>query len=304
MAEKGADHSHVLVVDDEDAVRITIQEIVEYAGYRCSAAPSVQKALEILGHEPVDVVITDIRMPGIDGFELTEIIKNSYDSDVIIITGYGRQFSYEEAVEKGASDFAVKPVRPRELIVRLRRVLRERTLLAERRQMEERLRELTITDELTKLYNSRHFFNQLQSEIDRATRYEHQLTLLLVDVDDFKQYNDTYGHLEGDKVLANLGEVILGCMRKNDSGYRYGGDEFTVILPETRGKEATRVAERIREGFRTIKFSPAPDKNICTAVSVGIAEYRPGESLTDFAKRADEAMYEAKRLGGDQTLLV
>jgi diguanylate cyclase (GGDEF)-like protein len=223
---------------------------------------------------------------------------------VIIITGYGGQFSYEEAMEKGASDFTLKPIRPKELIARLRRVLRERALLAERTRMEARLRELTVTDDLTKLYNSRHFFKMLQQEIDRSTRYNHALSMLLMDVDDFKHFNDTYGHLEGDKVLTKLGEVILGCLRKNDSAYRYGGDEFTVVLPVTHGKEAKKVAERIRREFSAMHFSPEPETRVQATISVGIAEYQTDEELTEFAKRADGAMYDAKRQGGARTLLV
>lgn len=302
--QKDPDHSHILVVDDEEGIRSTLQEIMEQAGYKCSSATSVDKALEVLDDENVDVVITDIRMPGLDGFGLTEIIKKRYNADVIMITGYGGEFSYEEAMEEGASDFALKPVRPKELITRVKRILRERTLIAERRQMEQQLRELTITDDLTKLYNSRHFFKQLKSEVDRAVRYKHPLSLLLLDVDNFKRYNDTYGHLEGDKVLAKLGEVIQRYLRKNDSGYRYGGDEFTVILPETRGKEAAKVAERIRKRFRAAIFSPGLEKNVHATVSVGITEYGAGEKMTELVTRADQAMYRGKGQGGDQTLLV
>ncbi len=310
--EKDPGDTHVLVVDDEEGVRATLHEFIEYEGYKCSSAADAQEAFDVLGREEVDVVITDIKMPGMDGLELTEAITKKYDSDVIVFTSYGGEFSYEEAMEKGASDFALKPIRPAELIARLKRVLRERALLTQRKDMEEKrkdmedkLIELTVTDDLTKLHNSRHFFDQLQSEIARAIRYDHPLSLLLLDVDNFKRYNDTYGHLEGDLVLVKLGKIIRGCMRKNDSGYRYGGDEFTVVLPETRRKEAFKVAERIRKGFRRIKFSPLPEgnTNIRATVSIGVAEHADGQELTEFARRADEAMYKAKGHGGDKSLL-
>ncbi len=302
--KKNSVHPSILIVDDEEGVRTTLCEIVLQEGYRCSGAASGKEALTLLDREDVDVVITDIRMPGLDGFKLTEIVRKDYDADVIIITAYGGEFSYEEALDKGASDFAQKPVRPKELIARLKRVLKERALIAERRQMEEQLRELTVTDDLTKLHNSRHFFKEVQSEIDRAVRYQHPLSLLLLDVDHFKQYNDTHGHLEGDEILAELGKVIRGCMRKNDSGYRYGGDEFTVILPETRGTEAVKVAERIRRGFQALDFRAGPGNDFDATVSIGIAECRAGEGWRELAKRADEAMYQAKRQGGNQTVLV
>jgi diguanylate cyclase (GGDEF)-like protein len=125
-----------------------------------------------------------------------------------------------------------------------------------------------------------------------------------VDVDRFKHFNDTYGHMEGDKVLGQLGEVIRRCLRANDSGYRYGGDEFTVILPETRGKEAMKVAERIRSGFATLRFVPGPGEHYDATVSIGIAELKQDEGWEALTKRADEAMYQAKKTGGNQTVLL
>ncbi len=294
----------VLVVDDADDIRTALCDIIEEAGYNVAGAASGEDALVFLDREGADVVITDIRMPGLSGLVLTEVIKSKYQADVIIITGYGGDFSYEEAMEKGASDFAQKPIHAKELIARLSRVLKERSLVAERKEMEERLLELTITDDLTKLHNSRHFFKQIQSEIDRAIRYQHPLSLLLLDVDNFKHFNDTYGHLEGDTMLTKLGEVIQSCMRANDSAYRYGGDEFTVILPETRGAEAITVAERIREGICAIDLSPGPEGNFEAAVSIGVTEYRPEEGWKELTKRADEAMYHAKKIGGGRSFLL
>ena len=296
--------SRVLVVDDEERVRTVLCDVIRQAGHACSGACGAKEALAFLDREPVDVVITDIIMPGCNGLELTETIKEKYNSDVIIITGYGDTFSYEEALEKGASDFAQKPVRPEELIARLKRVLNERKLIGERRQMEKRLRELTLTDNLTKLFNSRHFFEQIQSEIDRAARYNHPLSLLLLDIDGFKHFNDTYGHLEGDKVLLTLGEIIRGCMRKNDTGYRYGGDEFTAILPMTHGQEAVTVAERIRQEFCAAGFTPEPGQKFTATVSVGIAERQQEEGWEELTKRADKAMYMAKKDGGNRTHLL
>jgi len=302
--EKDTVPPSILVVDDEEGIRTTLCEIIRRSGHTAFGVSSAEEALDFLEGQQVDVMITDIMMSGRNGLELTDIVKKKYDCDVIIITGYGGDFSYEEALEKGASDFAQKPVRGKEIIARLKRILKERSLVNEQKEMEKRLRELTITDDLTKLFNSRHFFKQIQSEIARSSRYQHPLSLLLLDVDRFKHYNDTYGHLEGDKVLAKLGEVILACLRKNDSGYRYGGDEFTVILPETPGTEAVKVAERIRQGFSAVSFSPEPQKDFSAAVSIGVAQRQGTEEWEGLTKRADEAMYQAKRQGGNQTVLL
>jgi len=111
-----------------------------------------------------------------------------------------------------------------------------------------------------------------------------------------------YGHPEGDKVLANLGEVILSCLRKSDSAYRYGGEEFTVILPETDGKGTLQVAERIRRRFEGEIFSPVSEQTVHMTVSIGVAQYQPEEELLAFIKRADSAMYLAKKQGKNQVL--
>jgi hypothetical protein len=168
----------------------------------------------VLSVNTLEVVITDIMLPGMDGLELTDRIKRDHEIDVIVMTGYSTEYSYEEAISKGASDFVFKPVRFEELLLRLKRVLNERRLNQERVHMLEKLKKLSITDGLTQLFNSRHFYNQLKGEIERFNRYGHKLSLLLLDIDNFKDFNDTYGHLEGDKILVRLGRIIKSCLRK------------------------------------------------------------------------------------------
>jgi diguanylate cyclase (GGDEF)-like protein len=166
--------------------------------------------------------------------------------------------------------------------------------------MLDKLQKLAITDGLTKLYNSRHFYNQLEVEIGRCSRYNHPLTLLLLDVDNFKVYNDSYGHFEGDKVLIRISQIIKSCLRKIDSAYRYGGEEFTVILPETNGQEANNVAQRIRTAVELESFFPEPGKAVTITVSVGVTEYFKKEKLSTFIQKADQAMYNAKADGGNR----
>ena len=208
----------------------------------------------------------------------------------------GEEAVYELAIWQ-EGDFVFKPVRFEELVLRLKRVIRERRLASERQQMLEKLERLAITDGLTKLYNSRHFYKQMRIEVDRSNRYKHPLALMLLDIDHFKQYNDRYGHLEGDKVLVQIGQIIKECLRKMDSAYRYGGEEFTIILPETTGKEASAVAPRIQTSLGSVKFYPEPEKAVTITVSIGVTEYCPGESLSHFVQRADKAMYVSKQKG-------
>lgn len=173
----------------------------------------------------------------------------------------------------------------------------------ELRESEKRYREMSITDSLTKLYNSRHFFRQLRQEVERAKRYEEPLSLILLDIDNFKGYNDTYGHLEGDRVLAVLADVIRRNLRTADTAFRYGGEEFTIILPETEGENAVLVAERLRKGFEETVLSPLPRSEVHMTVSVGVAQYLPDELEDLFIKRADAAMYTAKTSGKNRVCL-
>ena len=165
---------------------------------------------------------------------------------------------------------------------------------------ENRYRELSIVDDLTQLYNSRHFYFQLKIELDRANRYEQPLTLLLLDLDNFKVFNDAYGHVEGDQVLWRLGQVVKRCLRQTDSAYRYGGEEFTILLPMTTSEDGAVTAERIRTEFKKEIFSPVPGQEVHVTVSIGLAQYKPQEDMKVFVHRVDQLMYQGKKNGKDR----
>jgi len=295
--EKSGKETNILIVDDEVGVRDSMHEFIEMAGYQSTMASSAEEAINLLQKNNIQVVITDIMLPGMGGLELTKLIKRDFNSDVIVMTGYSGDYSYEEAINMGASDFVIKPVRLEELLLRLKRVLKERELTQERVRMMEKLQRLAITDGLTKLHNSRSFYSQLEVEVDRFNRYKHPLSLLLLDIDHFKQYNDNFGHLEGDKVLVKISQLIRSCLRKLDTAYRYGGEEFTVILPETSCEEAELVAERIRTTIQTEKFKPRNAKELSITISIGTTQYDAQEQLSTFIQRADKAMYLSKQKG-------
>ncbi len=162
------------------------------------------------------------------------------------------------------------------------------------KQLERELKEMSIKDSLTGLYNQRYFYDRLESEIERANRQGHALSLLLFDIDQFKTYNDCHGHLEGDKVLRTAGQVVEESTREHvDTGFRYGGDEFTVILPEANETQAYNIAERIRSMFEAKRFDHL-------TVSIGLMTYKPGSSVRSFIRYADAMMYDAKRSGGNR----
>ena len=288
---------HILIVDDDLSIRDAMHEFIEMSGYASSVASSAEEALDVLSSDSVEVVITDIMLPGMDGLALTDRIKRIGDIDVIVMTGYSTDYSYEEAISKGASDFVFKPVRFEELLLRLKRVLNERRLNQERIQMLDELKKLSITDGLTQLYNSRYFYAQLKGEIERCNRYGHKLSLLLLDIDKFKDYNDTYGHLEGDKILVRLGRVIKSCLRTMDTAYRYGGEEFTTILPGTDGEEAHTVAERLRTAVLAEDFTDGKHPDVRITISIGVTQYLQEEKIASLVQRADQAMYQSKQAG-------
>jgi diguanylate cyclase (GGDEF)-like protein/PAS domain S-box-containing protein len=179
------------------------------------------------------------------------------------------------------------------LVVTAKDITEKKKLEMELVKKNELLSKLAITDSLTELYNVRYFYEQLIKEINRIKRTpDRKLSLMLMDIDHFKELNDTEGHQMGDSVLKALGQVIKACIRKDiDSGYRYGGDEFAVILPDTDKLHARVVADRIQKQFGAFKFGRV-------SLSIGIAEAKAGETEKVLVKRVDECMYRSKREGG------
>ena len=287
----------ILIVDDDTAIKESVEEYLKILGYNVESASSAEEALNKLDTFRADVVLTDIMMHGMDGLELTRKIKGRHDSDVMVMTGYSAEYSYEEAVKVGASDFIFKPFRFEELDLRLKRVLREAEFKRERAKMLRDMEQLAITDALTGLYNSRQFFSQIKLEIQRFKRYSRALSLLILDIDFFKNYNDTWGHLEGDKVLMGIGRIIDSCMRSMDTAYRYGGEEFAIILPETGLTKACVVGTRIKDLIGAKVFNPEPGIERSVTVSLGASELREDEDFTSFIKRTDKALYQSKKSG-------
>lgn len=239
-------------------------------------------------------LICTFLMGFLEAFERLYIFTNMFD-----LFQFGEFAVFFPAFSAlGFTYFSYRRVRDLELEITKRKETEEAL-----RDSEQKYMELSITDGLTQLYNARHFHVRLTEEIARTVRYKHPLSILLLDIDNFKRYNDRYGHLAGDKVLAALGQVILECIRCTDSAFRYGGEEFTVILTETADEGAMIVAERIREKFEAEAFSPEPDTITRNTGSIGVAQYRPGEDVKSMIRRADTAMYAAKRQGKNRVVL-
>jgi len=282
------DRLRLLLVDDDPVVRQMMVAMVEGWSHEARQASNAESALELLEQLPFDVVVSDIRMPGMDGIELLRRINARWpETDVVMITAYGMSYSYMDVIESGATDFVTKPFEPDELRAKLQRIGMERRLRRE-------LLHLSTRDGLTGLLNRRSFHDTLAREIERAHRQDRPLALLVLDVDHFKQYNDRHGHLGGDAALQGLATVLEESLRQQvDTAYRIGGDEFAALLIEADADQALRIAERVRGAFEDRHL------NGCT-VSIGLAGLLPEETATDLLRRADRSLYQAKRDGGNR----
>jgi diguanylate cyclase (GGDEF)-like protein len=285
----------VLIVDDAPDTLEIIQKLLHYEGYDVATALTGEEGVKKVEEEKPDVVLMDINLPGIDGAEALRRIRivNPLQC-VIMLTAFATVDNAIRALKEGASDFVKKPFENEHLIHIVNQCLAKYKTLKEKEKLEEEVRRLSVTDDLTGLYNHRHFFKTLEAELVRLRRQKTSLSLMMFDLDNFKSYNDRYGHLEGDKVLKNVGEIVKHSIRYNvDSGYRYGGDEFAVLLIGASMDRAMAIAERIRSSIEQTEF-----QNI--TVSVGLSEYRGHFDLEGFVKSADDAMYTAKHAGGNR----
>ncbi|MDO9528904.1 MAG: diguanylate cyclase [Syntrophales bacterium] len=239
-------------------------------------------------------ILLDYSLPGMDGLTVFErIMERGYDIPVIMVTGQGDERIAVEAMKKGAYDYMVKSGNYRTLLPSvIFKAVKQHEMEREKERLALDMERLVITDDLTGIFNRRYFYQKLEEEVVRAKRQNGKLSLIMFDLDHFKEYNDTFGHFEGDKVLKETGRIILSSIRdKVDSGCRYGGDEFAAILPGADIKQADVVAGRIRELVREKRMG-----NI--GISAGIAEYDPESGMKDFIKTADDALYEAKKVEG------
>ncbi len=428
----------ILILDDEQSILEILSQHLTLEGYQCHSTTSPLDAIGLLEHEPVSLLITDLKMPEMNGIEVVKKARDaSQDLSIIVVTALIDVTNAIQALRVGADDYLLKPFNLTEISLSVSRALEKRRLILENRnyqkelerrveeatqdlkrinaellgtkeylenlihstvdaiittdvdgiinfantgalhmlgyfreelvgqpiseffagggeemryvkrvlkedkplqnyetelrrrnaemvpvsmslslvrgadgrivsmlaickditeqkRLELELKEMSIKDSLTGLYNQRYFYDRLEAEIERARRQGHPLSLLLFDIDQFKSYNDSHGHLEGDYVLQEIGRLVIECTREHvDIGFRYGGDEFTVILPEASEPHALLIAERIRTGFEAKRFD-------LLTVSIGLMSYKGEYSLKKFIQFTDSMMYDAKRSGGNR----
>jgi diguanylate cyclase (GGDEF)-like protein/PAS domain S-box-containing protein len=419
--------SKVLIVDDEVRLTRSLDSLVRAMGLRSRVVHSGFDAQELLLVESFDLIVTDLLMPGMSGFDLIDFAQQrGVNAPIVVLTGEGTVKAAVRALKQGAYDFVVKPFEPEHFRSILHRALEKSSFekkrleqarqaellqaevrqskqylelvlqsaedvailttnregriktfnsgaekllgttvdevlgrsidvwfpyaqmikvtqdflsgrrteswheefqirnqrgelvwvhvvmrwmesaspslaglivvatdITQRRLLQEKLKMLSITDDLTGLYNQRYFYEALPREIERSNRKNATFGLALFDIDHFKRYNDDFGHLRGDEILRGIGTIVLSTIRRIDFGFRYGGDEFAILLPETTIENSLQIAERLRVNAET-QFDGA------VTLSIGIVEGGPHCEERDLIASADKAMYEAKRAGGNR----
>ena len=213
----------ILVVEDDVDFSKTLMEFLDESGFKSINVNSAEEAEEIFKKREFDLVLTDIKLPGMDGIKLVKNIKKKYNLAVIVMTAYSSEYSFEDVIKNGANDLIFKPFKLNELLLRINRVLKEISLVDDHEKMIKALKRLTIEDSLTGLYNSRHFYDQLDKEIKRSARYLRPISIIFIDVDNFKGVNDTFGHMIGDKVLSLIAQKLKASLRSYDTAYRFAG---------------------------------------------------------------------------------
>jgi len=299
----------VLVADDDTTCRVVAKAAVERLGHECVTAEDGAKAWEMLKERAVDVLVTDWLMPGLDGPELCRLVRGSSERGytyIIIATSLGERDHIIEGMEAGADDYLRKPLDPFDLGTRLIAATRVTALHQQIVEFRDELERLNAavgvqarTDPLTQLGNRLRLHEDLEAAHHRACRYHRPYSIALCDIDFFKTYNDTNGHLQGDEALRQVADAIAHQCRANERAYRYGGEEFVIVYGDEGLAGATVAGERLRRAVEALAIPYGGKVPAVMTISVGIATWDQAVERDAGAvlEEADAALYEAKEHG-------
>ncbi|WP_372680224.1 diguanylate cyclase [Desulfosarcina sp.] len=292
----------ILIIEDEEDILALLSSLLESEGYTIITATNGLKGLqEFQAHKP-GLILSDVRMPVMDGIEVLKKVKTrETDTEVIILTGHSDEATAIDCLRLGAYDYFRKPLEDIDvLLTAVSRVFEKRNLEQKNRSLVRQLAELSTKDPLTGLYNYRHLQTCLDEEIDRSRRYGHSFFILMIDADHFKNINDAHGHLFGDYVLKKLGQLISTELRSTDRLFRYGGEEFLVIMNELSKTEVVNAVNRQLAFIRNHTFIYEGQKAKAT-VSMGGAFFpEDADDKVSLIQAADQALYRAKEAGRDR----
>lgn len=299
----------LLIIDDSPTLRQQVIDTLRTTNIFGTFLEAVNgiDGFKMLLSNPVDVVLCDLEMPGMDGLKflgMRSAHQETRDIPVILLTGRESQEQKIKALERGASDYVTKPFDPGELIARVRVQLKIKQLQDDLKKKNKKLEELSNTDPLTELANRRCLMRTLDQEIQRSIRTNQPISLIMADIDHFKQVNDTCGHQQGDVVLRAVAEAIVDELREYDLAARFGGEEFALLLPGTGLGQATHVAERIRSRVASLKFEGSLKQvNITISLGVATGPHHAIRENDDLLRLSDDALYAAKREGRNRVVI-
>lgn len=293
--------ANILIVDDSRLIAHVAKTMLTKQGHEVVLAQDGKAGVEAAKAGKPDIILLDLIMPVMDGYEVCEHLKAdeaTQEIPIIMVTSKAETADKVKGLQMGALDYVTKPFDEGELIARVNIHLRLRELYQEVQEQNRLLQEMANRDGLTGLYNHRYFHEQLSQDFLRAKRYHESLSCVLLDIDFFKKFNDTYGHQTGDVVLRTLADVIERSIRESDLAARYGGEEFALIMYHTDQVAAMEVAERLR---KMVESHEVQDNGnlLHVTISVGVATF-PHEKIHDakeLIEYADQALYKAKENG-------
>lgn len=295
-----------LVLDDNGGTRRQIVSDLEQSGLfnQIFEAADGLDGLHKVALTLPDIILCDVEMPRLDGLKFLAAIRSKPETEhipVLMLTSSLDRGVKLKGLTDGARDFILIPYDPQELAARARLHLNAKRREEELRKQNQELELLSNKDTLTGTFNRRYLNHILNVELMRAARTDGLLSVLMIDIDYFKQINDTFGHQSGDHVLKRMTAEIADSLRDYDLLFRYGGEEFVVLLPDTSHREARNVAQRLCQKVHSIRFSDAL-ANLRLTVSIGVAEF-PGMDIgtaEELLEHADQALYQAKENGRNQ----
>lgn len=290
----------ILIVDDVPQNLQILGQVLSQEGYRVAVATNGMQALEVAIKVDPDLILLDVMMPEMDGFEACRRLKKIEQLEnvpVIFLTARNSTDDVVTGFDAGAVDFVSKPFINVELLARVKTQIRVNSLMKELEQKNKELEEKAVHDDLTGLFNHGYMFEQLSYCQQLSWRYNKPLSVIMFDLDHFKQVNDTWGHQVGDAVLKSVSDIIKDAVRQVDIAGRYGGEEFMIICPETSLENTLLLAERIREEIASAEIG---DQGLKVTISGGVAESQENEPVEKLVNRADELLYTSKHAGRNQ----
>ena len=296
----------LLIVEDSPTDAKLIKSLLKSLACSIWTANSGEEALSICNNNRIDIMILDMLLPGLDGYEVVKQIKenvSTQSTQIIVVTSLQDIESKIKGFEFGVDDYLVKPVNFNEFRARVNSLIKKKAYYDRLVANFEVAVQSAITDRLTGAYNNGYFQHYLKNELKRAKRHAYPVSLLMLDIDDFKLVNDRHGHLAGDKLLKEIAEKLRQQIREIDFLARFGGDEYAIILPYTQREDAAAIAERTRALFENCAVAVNDHISLSISMSIGVADFAPGvDTAQDVIQKADKALYAAKFAGKNKVV--